>query len=124
MVIAPESNGTKRTDRPGLAVGPGLECNFSVRSRDRGDYSTSRPRTWVTSVGPVLAKGIRMSRSVLEIGVKNLEFARGYSSHLIADIQADEWFCQPAGLPTHLAWQVGHLAMAQYGLTMIRLRGK
>ncbi len=65
-----------------------------------------------------------MSRTRLEIAVRNIEFARRYTSELIADIQADEWFQQPVGGVTHLAWQVGHLAMAQYGLTMLRLRGK
>jgi hypothetical protein len=43
---------------------------------------------------------------------------------MLEDIMPDEWFQPPSGVTTHLAWQVGHLAMAQYGLTMLRLRGK
>src|SRR2546430_4138058 len=30
----------------------------------------------------------------------------------------------PAGCPTHVAWQVGHLAMAEYGLCLFRQRGR
>src|SRR6266404_2876588 len=30
----------------------------------------------------------------------------------------------PAGCPTHVAWQVGHLAMAEYGLGLFRQRGR
>ena len=30
----------------------------------------------------------------------------------------------PAGAPTHLAWQIGHLAMAEYGLCLFRIRGR
>jgi hypothetical protein len=65
-----------------------------------------------------------MTRVQLDIAVKQIEFARGYSSQLLDDIEPDDWFRQPLGGITHLAWQVGHLAMAEYGLTMLRLRGK
>lgn len=65
-----------------------------------------------------------MDRYTLDIAVGQIEFARRYTKQLLADVQTDEWFLQPAGGVTHLAWQVGHLAMAQYGLTMLRLRGK
>jgi hypothetical protein len=43
---------------------------------------------------------------------------------LLEGVEPDEWFHPVAGGVTHLAWQVGHLAMAQYGLTMLRVRGK
>jgi hypothetical protein len=65
-----------------------------------------------------------MARTQLDLAVKYLEFARQYSEELLADVQSDEWFRQPPQVTTHLAWQVGHLAMAQYGLTMLRVRGK
>lgn len=65
-----------------------------------------------------------MARSKLEIAIKNLEFARKYTHSLLEDFADDEWFRQPADGVTHLAWQVGHLAMAEYALTMIRIRGK
>ncbi|MFO0914224.1 MAG: DinB family protein [Pirellulales bacterium] len=63
-------------------------------------------------------------RTRIELAVGQIEFARKYSSQLIDSIPLDDWFRIPEGAPTHVAWQVGHLAMAQYGLTMLRIRGK
>ncbi len=59
-----------------------------------------------------------------EIARQQIEFARQYTLTLLADVADDEWFVMPAGFKTHLAWQMGHLAMAEYGLTMLRVRGK
>lgn len=63
-------------------------------------------------------------RTRLDVAVGQIEFARRYSTQLIDSIPPDDWFRVPDGAPTHVAWQVGHLAMAQYGLTMLRIRGK
>ncbi|QDU29696.1 DinB superfamily protein [Anatilimnocola aggregata] len=60
----------------------------------------------------------------LDLALKQIEFAREYVETLLADIQADEWFRMPAGASTHLGWQLGHLAMAQYGLALFRQRGR
>ncbi|HEY6563715.1 MAG TPA: DinB family protein [Pirellulaceae bacterium] len=60
----------------------------------------------------------------LELARKQIEFAREYTKLLFADVGSGDWFTCPAGAPTHLAWQMGHLAMAQYGLTLLRVRGK
>ena len=60
----------------------------------------------------------------LEIAIRQIQFARTYSKSLLADIQDSDWFAMPAGMPTHLAWQVGHIAMAQYGLCLFRIRGR
>lgn len=65
-----------------------------------------------------------MSREHINIATKNLDFARQYTLSLLEDIQDDQWFRMPEGSITHLAWQVGHLAMAEYALTMLRIRGK
>ncbi len=65
-----------------------------------------------------------MARTRLEIAERNLRFARQYTLGLLEDLQPEEWFRQPAAGITHIAWQVGHLAMAQYALTMLRIRGK
>jgi uncharacterized damage-inducible protein DinB len=60
----------------------------------------------------------------LELARKQIEFARGYTLQLLQDMDDADWFRQPTEKVTHIAWQVGHLAMAEYALTMIRLRGK
>ncbi len=60
----------------------------------------------------------------LEIACQQIEFARSYTLSLLADIDDDDWFRQPQEGVTHVAWQVGHLAMAQYGLGLFRMRGR
>ena len=60
----------------------------------------------------------------LDLALKQIEFARGYTLTLLADIGDQEWFQMPAGATTHLAWQVGHIAMAEYGLGLFRQRGR
>jgi hypothetical protein len=60
----------------------------------------------------------------LQLAVEQIVSARGYTANLLAAIDPADWFTMPAGCPTHVAWQVGHLAMAQYKLGMERIRGK
>ena len=60
----------------------------------------------------------------LQIAIRHIEFARKYSSSLLVDLTDDEWFWSPDEFTTHIAWQVGHLAMAQYGLTLYQQRGR
>lgn len=64
------------------------------------------------------------SESRLELAIGQIRFARDYTLSLITDVAHDDWFRQPAGGVSHIAWQVGHLAMAQYGLCLFRLRGR
>jgi len=59
-----------------------------------------------------------------QLALKQIEFARSYTLTLLADIGPEEWFTMPAGCGTHVAWQVGHLAMAEYGLCLFRQRGR
>ena len=60
----------------------------------------------------------------LEIATKQIEFARHYTQSLIEDIADKEWFRPPSEGTTHIAWQIGHLAMAEYGLGLFRMRGR
>ncbi len=60
----------------------------------------------------------------LEIAQKQIEFARSYTMTLLEGIGGSDWFRQPDGGVTHIAWQVGHLSMAQYGLCLFRQRGR
>ncbi len=60
----------------------------------------------------------------LELAIKQIEFARSYTLSLLEDIPPAEWFTMPPGCVTHVAWQVGHLAMAEYGLCLFRQRGR
>ena len=60
----------------------------------------------------------------LSLALRQLEFARAYTQSVLAAIDEAEWFTMPPGCPTHVAWQVGHLAMAEYGLCLFRQRGR
>jgi len=62
-----------------------------------------------------------------------IESARAYTQTLLQGLTSQEWFWVPdagatsesgKGLQTNVAWQVGHLAYAQYGLTLFRQRGR
>lgn len=66
----------------------------------------------------------QMDAVEIELATKQIEFAREYTNLLLADVQTDEWFRIPDGAVSHLGWQMGHLAMAQYGLVLLRIRGK
>lgn len=55
--------------------------------------------------------------------IENLESARAYTLRLLAEVDPADWFRMPPGGVTHVAWQVGHLAVAEYRLALMRLRG-
>lgn len=63
------------------------------------------------------------NRERLEIATRQLEFTRRYLEGMLADIPDGDWFRMPDGI-THVGWQVAHLAMAQYGLCLFRVRGR
>jgi hypothetical protein len=60
----------------------------------------------------------------LKAAVDQIVFARNYSRKLLASVPATDWFRQPPGGISHIAWQVGHLTMAQYRLAIERMRGR
>ncbi len=60
--------------------------------------------------------------SPLQAAITQIRFARDYTQQLLDTIPESNWFVMPQGV-THVAWQVGHLAMAQYRLTLERIRG-
>ena len=68
------------------------------------------------------ATGVSSGR--LEIARRHIESARQYTLTLLDDLTEDEWFWTPDPVVTHIAWQVGHLAFAQYGLVLFRQRGR
>src|SRR5271166_5490952 len=62
--------------------------------------------------------------SQLTLALDQIRFARGYTSKLLDATDPAEWFRQPTEGVTHIAWQVGHLAMAEYRLGLERIRGR
>ena len=53
-----------------------------------------------------------------------IRFTREYLLGLLEGVTADMWHTIPPGATSHIAWQVGHLAVAQYGLMLFRQRGR
>ncbi len=51
-------------------------------------------------------------------------FARDYVQQLLDATPVEHWYTIPDGCHTHIAWQMGHLTVSQYGLLMFRLRGR
>ena len=60
----------------------------------------------------------------LSLGIEQIRFARWYTTELLSDIPQERWFEMPAGAATHVAWQVGHLASAEFFLALVRVRGE
>ncbi len=56
--------------------------------------------------------------------IEQIDFARRYTLELLAATPQQRWFEIPAGFASHVAWQVGHLTVSQYGLLMFRIRGR
>jgi hypothetical protein len=56
--------------------------------------------------------------------IDNLVFTRGYTIPLLDTIPVADWFTMPAGCPSHVAWQVGHLAHAEARLVVERVGGR
>ncbi len=56
--------------------------------------------------------------------VESITRARDYTLYLLSGTAPADWFWMPREGVTHLAWQVGHLAYAQYRLGLERVRGE
>jgi hypothetical protein len=65
-----------------------------------------------------------VTRTDLDCAAGQIVFARNYTQRLLDQTDPAEWFRQPAEGVTHIAWQVGHLAMAEYRLALERIRGR
>jgi len=59
----------------------------------------------------------------LTLALDQLRMARKYVLERLTDFHEDEWYAMPGGV-THAAWQAGHLAMAEYRLCLVRIRGE
>lgn len=58
----------------------------------------------------------------LAFAIERIARQRQYTLTLLENLADDEWLKMPAGCPTHIAWQVGHIAMAQYAVCLMRVR--
>jgi uncharacterized damage-inducible protein DinB len=63
-----------------------------------------------------------MSR--LQVAIDQIAFARNYTLRLLDCLDADQWFQIPTSGVSHIGWQVGHIAIAEYRLALWRIRGQ
>jgi len=56
--------------------------------------------------------------------IDQFEQSRGYTRQVLSHTDRGRWFEMPAGVGTHIAWQVGHLAFAEVTLLWVRLLGR
>lgn len=56
--------------------------------------------------------------------LEDLKQARAYATDMLSHTDESLWFRQPAEGIYHVAWQVGHMTIAQYGLCLKRIRGE
>jgi hypothetical protein len=76
-----------------------------------------------TSPEPALPS-VEEASVMLRAAIGQIQFARDYTLELLAATPRERWYEIPPGSVTHIAWQVGHLAVSQYGLLMFRQRGR
>jgi len=77
--------------------------------------------TWLC---PEDSPELRMTHETrLKQVLTEIDTARRYALDILSHIGDEDWFRMPAGNTTHVAWQVGHLAVAQYNLALRRMRG-
>jgi hypothetical protein len=59
----------------------------------------------------------------VNVAIDQLARVRPYTLRLLDSVDGAEWFRMPAEGVTHIAWQAGHLAFAEYRLGLERIRG-
>lgn len=69
----------------------------------------------------------------IEVALNLLTSARQYLDSMLEGLSDEDWFWVPETAKqnesvepycSHIAWQVGHIAMAEYGLMLFRQRGR
>lgn len=61
-------------------------------------------------------------QDILKIPLQKICSAREYTLSLLEDLEPDDWLRMPQEGITHISWQAGHLAVAQFRLCLERLR--
>src|SRR5262249_36770538 len=58
------------------------------------------------------------------LAIDQIRFARNYTNRLLDQTKDEDWCRMPPGAVSHVAWQAGHLTVAQYRLALARIRGQ
>jgi hypothetical protein len=54
--------------------------------------------------------------------LEQIDFVRRYTLVRLESVAPTDWFTIPPGCVSHIAWQVGHIAMGEYRICLDRLR--
>lgn len=77
-----------------------------------------------STLSPISLPTPESARIIAQGAIDQIRFAREYTLGLLDATPEEHWFKVPEGLPCNIAWQVGHLAVSQYGLLVFRIRGR
>lgn len=64
------------------------------------------------------------NRVRLDAASERMRGSRKVTQSFLGDLTAAEWYWSPKEFTTHVAWQVGHIAVGQYSLCLRRVRGR
>jgi uncharacterized damage-inducible protein DinB len=64
------------------------------------------------------------SDSRLQLAINHSRGARVFTQSFLKDLTDAEWYWSPPQFTTHIAWQVGHITVAEYSLCLRRVRGR
>jgi hypothetical protein len=64
------------------------------------------------------------SNSRLELAINRIRGSRLFTEQFLGDLTESEWYWSPPQFTTHVTWQVGHIAVAEYSLCLRRVRGR
>ncbi len=64
------------------------------------------------------------TNSRLESAIERIRYSRVFTKNFLADLAPDDWFWSPQAVTIHIAWQVGHVAVAQYNMCLRRVPGR
>ncbi|MEM6329784.1 MAG: DinB family protein [Planctomycetota bacterium] len=65
-----------------------------------------------------------MPRTSLDHALERMRLARRITRSLLEDLEPEQWHWQPGDGLNHIAWNVGHIAFAQYFLCLKRVRDR
>ena len=64
------------------------------------------------------------SESRLDLAINRMRGSRLFTQQFLSDLTDVEWYWSPPQFTTHIAWQVAHIAVAEYNLCLRRVRGR
>jgi hypothetical protein len=64
------------------------------------------------------------SESRLDLAINRMRGSRLFTQQFLSDLTDAEWYWSPPQFTTHIAWQVAHIAVAEYNLCLRRVRGR